>query len=354
MKQKGTKAIALGAFLFLAAEASLISIELEPSDPGIAFSAKRDGYPTIFLAGAIHALPEDHQIPPSIYITIYHLVNRIGFEYDENEGGSSDRVQKSFFPAQEKSASALLAPISLTQLRTFCDQDDLFPFNQALFASPLYVHFQVLQTLNSRSGISPKFGTDTVFRAAAESDSKPLLFLETASDQISAFEKLGVPYFESRIVDRVSKNPDSHRAQADHLYSLWRDGDTSGFESASVAEMSDEFSSHILEDRNRAWLPKILSQAKADDSPIVYFVGSAHLVGKQSLIELLEREGFAVTQIRSSASLPSPEAPAPRRPASSTGPPQETPTSKAKPTRSSQHDTKKSFPNLFRKFRSKL
>lgn len=352
MKLKGTEVFFLGAFFVFTATCRSFSLDLDALGSGLAFSAKRSGYPTIYLAGTVHSLPEHQQIPPSVYISIFHLADRVGFEYDSREAASSKALPEKFFPSPEKTVASLFSPELLESLRRFCERDDLLDYKHAISASPVYTHFLVMQTLNSRSGISVAFGTDSVFRSAAESDGKPLLFLESAEDQISAFEKLGTHYFESRILDRVSETPEAHRADCDHLYSLWRDGAANHFEAATVKEMPEEFLEHILLERNREWIPRILSQARAEDSPIAYFVGAAHLLGKDGLVELLENEGFAVTQVVSSSSLIPPVKSTPGRSVEAAGPSGKLASSRGSDRMPSKPTPLKKKPKLFRGFRS--
>jgi len=68
-------------------------------------------------------------------------------------------------------------------------------------------------------------------------------------------------------------------------------------EEASMSEQSsDEFNEAFLYARNRDWAEKLDSgrvlPKKSGQYTIV--VGSLHLVGKDSLIELLETRGFAI------------------------------------------------------------
>ncbi|MEL6584652.1 MAG: TraB/GumN family protein [Pseudomonadota bacterium] len=60
--------------------------------------------------------------------------------------------------------------------------------------------------------------------------------------------------------------------------------------------MMDGVREGLLEDRNRAWLPRILLAADyADD--IMVAVGAGHLGGEQGLLVLLEERGFAITRL---------------------------------------------------------
>jgi len=51
----------------------------------------------------------------------------------------------------------------------------------------------------------------------------------------------------------------------------------------------------LLLDRNRAWIPKLEEFLKSDKAVLVV-VGAGHLVGKDSVVELLTAKGYKVEQ----------------------------------------------------------
>ena len=81
------------------------------------------------------------------------------------------------------------------------------------------------------------------------------------------------------------------------LIDSWKSGDGSSLEKASMSEQSsNEFNEAFLYDRNRDWAEKLdpgrVLPNKSGQYTIV--VGSLHLVGKDNLIELLEKRGFTI------------------------------------------------------------
>ena len=51
----------------------------------------------------------------------------------------------------------------------------------------------------------------------------------------------------------------------------------------------------LLVERNKSWIPRIEQLARGDRDAIV-IVGAGHLAGKQSVIEMLEKNGWKVAQ----------------------------------------------------------
>jgi uncharacterized protein len=81
------------------------------------------------------------------------------------------------------------------------------------------------------------------------------------------------------------------------MVSAWRRGDTQWF----AAEMQTEFGrdskvyESVIGARNRKWIPKI-ETLLADDKNYLVIVGTGHLVGQGSVIDLLKKDGIGATQ----------------------------------------------------------
>jgi uncharacterized protein YbaP (TraB family) len=92
---------------------------------------------------------------------------------------------------------------------------------------------------------------------------------------------------------------DAERAaqEIDALIAAWRVGDTK-----SLAKLLQEgFDKYpeiyrpLTVDRNRKWIPEIENLLRERDDYLV-IVGALHLVGKDSVVELLQGKGYRVTQ----------------------------------------------------------
>jgi uncharacterized protein YbaP (TraB family) len=86
-------------------------------------------------------------------------------------------------------------------------------------------------------------------------------------------------------------------AELEQLLAAWRKGDTS----ALAALLSDEFERFpqlyrpLTEDRNRAWVGQ-LDDLLDDRDDYLVVVGALHLVGRDSVVDLLRQRGHTVTQ----------------------------------------------------------
>lgn len=60
--------------------------------------------------------------------------------------------------------------------------------------------------------------------------------------------------------------------------------------------MFEQMQDALLDTRNRNWIPVITKATEANDD-IVIAVGAAHLIGDQGILQLLENEGWTISQI---------------------------------------------------------
>ncbi len=59
----------------------------------------------------------------------------------------------------------------------------------------------------------------------------------------------------------------------------------------------EELEELLLTKRNRAWIPAIVELLEGDENVMVV-VGTGHLVGKGSVVQLLKKKGYRAEQMR--------------------------------------------------------
>ena len=81
----------------------------------------------------------------------------------------------------------------------------------------------------------------------------------------------------------------------DDLVAAWRKGDTASLDKLLNADMDDfpVLRDRLLKGRNANWIPQIERMA-ADGHTHLIVVGTAHLVGKDSVIAMLRAKGVTV------------------------------------------------------------
>jgi uncharacterized protein YbaP (TraB family) len=82
------------------------------------------------------------------------------------------------------------------------------------------------------------------------------------------------------------------------ILNTWRKGDETGIETLGLHELKNypQLYSALIIERNRKWAKKIENLIQGDRNVMV-IVGVAHLVGKDSLVDLLRKSGHQVTKL---------------------------------------------------------
>ena len=78
----------------------------------------------------------------------------------------------------------------------------------------------------------------------------------------------------------------------------WKNGDPAQLEKLldEATEQAPGLYKRLISDRNASWIPKIEQLLKENRNAIVV-VGTGHLVGKDNVVQLLEKKGYKVTQL---------------------------------------------------------
>ena len=260
----------------------------------------RGEHNTVYLFGSIHVLrPGDVGLPRAAE-TAYDDAEQLVMEIDMDDPAVADplalasQMQRyAQLPAGQSLESALGAdyPAVATHLR----EAGLDPTLLDGFA-PWFVGMMVLQLEIARRGFDPAHGIEQQVTDRAMADRKPIRGLETPADQFAVLGGLSLPE-QKRFLLMTLEETEQTDARLDQLLNAWRSGDT-----ATLAQvLSEEFEEFpelyrpLTEDRNRAWVEQLAGLLDDRDDYLVV-VGALHLVGRNSVVDLLRQRGHHVTQ----------------------------------------------------------
>jgi uncharacterized protein YbaP (TraB family) len=149
-------------------------------------------------------------------------------------------------------------------------------------------------------GFQPQYGLDVHFHGRAKEAQKEIGALETVKFQLGLFS--GIP--EERQEAFLKYNLAELDLMAEILDEL-----VQAWESGNIKELDSIFVQRLLEakewsdlvkllvfDRNEDWVPKIEKLLASGKSHLVV-VGALHLVGKGSVVDLLQKKGHTVEQL---------------------------------------------------------
>ncbi len=279
--------------LFAACAATLCALpclaEDAPQEPLAWRIADQDSQ--IILLGSIHMLrPTDHPLP-ALIDQAYADADRLVMELDMDDldprataqlslqlgmGEDADTLRKALGAKVYASASAQLAShgISIEGMAQM----------EPWFATLTLVN-QQLYTL----GYTAQFGLEAHLSRRAVRDGKEISGLETMRYQLGLFDDLP-RRTQRKMFSQSVTDLGLAREQMDRLVHAWAAGDESTLQSELMQEFEQapRLYKTLVTRRNRLWSREIERLLAAQDD-ILIVVGALHLIGKDSVLSLLEQ-----------------------------------------------------------------
>ncbi|WP_238117287.1 TraB/GumN family protein [Vibrio cincinnatiensis] len=249
---------------------------------------------TLMVIGSIHVgIPDMYPLPTPIYEA---LEKSHGLIIEANTQDSPNILP----PKTTFTSEQVLTLSQKKQLATIAEQlsqsaDTLLqlpPWNSALLLQ--FLQFQQL-------GYSAYQGVDAHLIRKANQAEVPLISLESMQYQLDLFTNL--PNDGQEMLVALLDEWESNQTMTDCLIESWQKGDQEKL--ATIMQhsgMSEGMREAFITQRNREWAQK-LSTPDFYSNPKGYYVvvvGSLHLVGNNNVLDLLKKQGFAITQLNHS------------------------------------------------------
>ncbi|QJU59519.1 TraB/GumN family protein [Sphingomonas sp. AP4-R1] len=141
-------------------------------------------------------------------------------------------------------------------------------------------------------GVEPQ--VTKLFRAA----NKPVEGLETAASQLAYFDAL--PESAQRtFLAAVLEDPKDARAEFDRMVKTWMAGDVKGIEQSFAEEpdFTPELRGLLIRKRDELWAAALAERLKTPGTVFVA-VGAGHLVGPDSVQQMLASKGLKVIRVQ--------------------------------------------------------
>ncbi|MET0280227.1 MAG: TraB/GumN family protein [Steroidobacteraceae bacterium] len=253
---------------------------------------------TVYLLGSVHVLhANDHALPPvteAAYADAEKIVEELDLFAAAAEMLTPPAMAHQMLPAGQ-TLPAVLGPALHQRVQVAAKELGL----DASFLAgmqPWFVATMISELRLGKAGYSAQDGVDFQIAARAQRDGKPIVGLETLTQQLSFLSAMSMD--EQREFLAATLDEDASASELQEITAAWRRGDLQALEALlrkGDAEMPELFQ-RIVVDRNRNWLPRLeqMLADPADDYLVV--TGALHMVGEQGLVELLRRKGYTVTR----------------------------------------------------------
>lgn len=253
---------------------------------------------TVYVLGSIHTLrASDYPLAPAI-MDAYRDSKSLVMEIDLNEIESPDvqaeMLQSATLP-EGKTLEQIVGPVRYARAQELVREVGL---DLSMFAgyAPWFVAEAVSQLQLAQLGFDAQSGVEMYFMARAREDGKGVSGLETAHEQMAIFEAMSMDAQADYMMSSLEQAHDLPK-QVNDLVRAWRRGDTDWLRNEMKSDLGKDPALYesLVAARNRKWIAKIEAMLDDDENYLV-IVGTAHLVGRDSVIELLKRDGIRAAQ----------------------------------------------------------
>lgn len=252
---------------------------------------------TVYLLGSVHFLNESEQLPAVVdeaYKNSEVLLMEIDMDDLDPVETQEVTLELGMLPAGQSLEQQLGKP-TYARLTTRAQEVGIDPMLLNRF-KPWFAAMTLVQLQLVKMGLAPTSGIEQRFTTRAVADKKPIHGLETLREQLGMLA--GLPDRQQREFLLYSiEDTDRIAQEIDDLLSAWRRGDSKALAGllAEGFEQYPDLYRPLTTDRNRRWVSQVAALLD-DREDYLVIVGTLHLVGKDSLIDLLENRGHQVTQ----------------------------------------------------------
>ncbi|MDW6001592.1 TraB/GumN family protein [Vibrio mangrovi] len=244
----------------------------------------------LMLLGSVHVGHPDMYPLPTPVMDFLHESDGLIVEADIRQANTLQ------YPPVKWTSQQVLSPPQLQKLDSIASQLKLNA--QRLRQSPPWQTAISLQMqVMNQAGYQPELGIDQYMIHQAETESIPVIGLESLQSQIDILA--GLDQDGKELLTSTLEEWGETTQETDCLVTSWHQGDLEQLKSLiDHHEMSQEMSRQLEIKRNHHWLEQLTSPPIFSPQPAKYLVvvGTLHLIGQENLIQLLKEQGFTVTR----------------------------------------------------------
>jgi uncharacterized protein YbaP (TraB family) len=276
---------------------SAASSPLAAQEKSLLWQVSRDDK-SIFLLGSIHYLrKENYPLNPTI-LKALDASKRLVLEIDLNSISAETAQRVTLDKAMYRDGSTLMQNVSDETYQLAARRATELGLDMRILnpMKPWFAALTMIAVKLQKMGLDPRLGVDRYLAERAKSSGKPTGGLETLEFQLGIFDQLSHREQEMMLRETAGELERLDNNMNDIVKS-WLSGDSDRLMTLMLAGMQEypELYEKVLIERNRRWLVDIEKLLQQESGAMVV-VGAAHLLGKQSVIEMLKEKGYRVEQ----------------------------------------------------------
>jgi uncharacterized protein YbaP (TraB family) len=254
----------------------------------------------IRLLGSIHFLrPQDFPLPKTI-MDAYREADVLVMELDMSNLDPFE-VQKTLqllsIDSRGRNLETLMGTRAYREAQKLAAEIDV---DLGAFRpyEPWFAALQITQLRLMQLGFDGSNGVDSYFTGQAVQDGKQIRGLETLEFQLGTMDSLP-PEAQREFLLQTLDDAIEIDETMDDIVGAWKAGNTKKLQSELLEGLDEQpdLYDRILVQRNKDWAASILDLVD-DSQDYLIVVGALHLVGKDSVLSLIEDAGYPTRQIK--------------------------------------------------------
>jgi uncharacterized protein YbaP (TraB family) len=177
-----------------------------------------------------------------------------------------------------------------------------FPEGARRHKKPWYLVTNIMSLDRQKVGFDPAQSVEAIILSSA--GARPLMGLETFEFQLQLLDDLSPEIQDVMLRDTLERRGDTV-TEIKKLVEAWKSNDQGALEKIAYQGLDEfpelgAFYDALLKNRNKRWvstLAQILEDPNRHDHRLFVGVGALHLVGKGSVIDLFQNDGYRVESI---------------------------------------------------------
>lgn len=271
---------------------------------------------TIYLVGSIHVANDETYPLQQKLLDAFEASDAIAVEADVTNIDSDllEQIQTLMIYLDGTTLSDHISEETLTLFNDYVAEYGISSFNEdtieLLYMFKPWVLYSLIESdIVVEAGFNSESGIDLYFLNEAKSKNMPIIEVESVMLQYNMFDSFSEELQEFMLKNTLETSRDDTVSSLKLMLSLWEKGDVDGFEllldedNADVLvertdeekKLYEEYNQKLIIDRNIGMADKVeeLLQGNQD---VFFIVGSAHMVGEDGIVQLLEDRGYTVTK----------------------------------------------------------
>lgn len=259
-----------------------------------------DADTTIYLFGTIHLLPEHYQWRTAKFDEALNSAQQLVVETIVDDKNPTKLMAvlvatgfaKGLPPITERVSPEKRAELEAAIAKTGMP---MASFNQMkTWTAAFMLMGQQFQGMGLKGGE----GVEAVLRSKFATEGKPIGELETNAQQLGFFDSLPERAQRELLEGTLDTDNSANREFAGML-KAWASGDVQAIAKTFDHDLakSPELQAALVRQRNANW-SRWIERRMAEPGSVMVAVGAGHLAGKQSVIAMLQKEGYRVRRVQ--------------------------------------------------------